>query len=184
MGHLIAIEGIDGAGKTTLANSLASFFSSLGIPYVLSHEPTRGPWGKKIRDSFVTGRMSPEDEFQAFVEDRREHVRDVIRPALESGKVVILDRYFYSTIAYQSVRGLPYDWLVAKMKDEGFPVPDLVLLMDMAAEIAVKFVTGRGVANTFETLDNLTKCREVFLRLAETSSNFVVVDAARSLRGS
>jgi dTMP kinase len=66
---------------------------------VRSKEPTDGPWGQKIRQSAQTGRMSVEDELHAFTEDRKEHVRDLILPALTAGKAVVLDRYFYSTIA-------------------------------------------------------------------------------------
>ena len=62
-------------------------------------------WGRKIRESATTGRMTLADELEAFVQDRQQHIRELILPSLQAGKVVILDRYFYSTIAYQGARG-------------------------------------------------------------------------------
>ena len=100
-GTLIAMEGIDGAGKTTQVDLLVEFLRSAGVRVVRSKEPTDGPWGKKIRHSAANGRMTLEQEIEAFVDDRKEHVQNVIAPALNDGQTVVLDRYFYSTIAYQ-----------------------------------------------------------------------------------
>ena len=94
-GILIAFEGIDGAGKTTQVDLVASFFERAGEAFVRSREPTDGPWGRKIKESAVNGRLSPAEELEAFTEDRKEHVRQLIAPALAAGKVILLDRYFY-----------------------------------------------------------------------------------------
>src|SRR5687767_11083693 len=104
-GLFIVIEGIDGTGKSTQAKRLGEWFLAQGREVVLSREPTDGPWGKKLRDSAATGRLSPQDELQYFLNDRREHVEEKIQPALAGGKVVILDRYYFSTMAYQGARG-------------------------------------------------------------------------------
>src|SRR5437868_4649133 len=77
-----------------------------GREVVLTKEPTDGPWGQKLRRSFVTERLAPADELDAFVNDRREHVDALITPALARGAIVIVDRYYYSTVAYQGARGL------------------------------------------------------------------------------
>src|SRR5260370_25230495 len=95
---LIAIEGIDGAGKTTQVERLAQALRVVGQELVISKEPTNGRWGKKIRESAANGRLPLKEELKAFINDRTEHVRNVIQPALDTGKIVILDRYFYSTI--------------------------------------------------------------------------------------
>ena len=107
-GLFIVLEGIDGTGKSSHAKRLASYFSSLGREVVLSREPTDGPWGRKLRDSASTGRLEPAEELEYFLRDRREHVEKLIRPALAEGKVVILDRYYFSTMAYLGARAFDH----------------------------------------------------------------------------
>ena len=102
---LIVFEGIDGTGKSTQVRLLAQALEERGLTVVTSREPTDGPFGQKLRLSMITGRLSPEEELALFHEDRRDHVEHLILPALEAGKVVILDRYFFSTMAYQGARG-------------------------------------------------------------------------------
>ncbi len=104
-GILIAIEGIDGAGKTTQVKMLHRALKRAGISVIRSKEPTTGHWGSILRQSAFTGRLSPREELETFIKDRTEHVETLIGPHLSSGSVVILDRYFYSTIAYQGARG-------------------------------------------------------------------------------
>ena len=129
-GLFIVLEGIDGTGKSSHAKSLASYFSSLGREVVLSREPTDGPWGKKLRDSASTGRLEPAEELEYFLRDRREHVEQLIRPALAEGKVVILDRYYFSTMAYQGARG--FDPAEIRRRNEEFaPVPDWLFILDV-----------------------------------------------------
>src|SRR5690606_41861714 len=72
-GLLIAIEGIDGAGKTTLAHALARILESAGATVVLGKEPTNGPWGTRLRQSAATGRLSPEQEGDYLLRERRQH---------------------------------------------------------------------------------------------------------------
>src|SRR4051812_44926791 len=127
-GIFIAIEGIDGAGKTTQVERLYNALSAADEIVVRSKEPTDGPHGLRIRASAQNGRMNPHEELAAFVADRREHVAKVIRPALSRGEIVILDRYLYSTIAYQGPRTghLPCE-LYAEMQE--FPIPDITFLI-------------------------------------------------------
>jgi dTMP kinase len=181
-GILIAVEGIDGAGKTTQANLLAEFFTSAGEEIVRSKEPTDGPWGRKIRASAATGRMSPADELHAFTEDRKEHVRDLLLPALRAGKIVILDRYFYSTIAYQGANGLDAGTIAADMFAT-FPTPDAVLLVDVPPAVGLaRIVEGRGEKpNAFEQLEHLQDVRQIFLALAAKHDNIAVIDGTQSI---
>src|SRR4051794_11632799 len=139
-GCLIAVEGIDGAGKTTQVEMLARFFSAVGESVLKSKEPTDGVWGQKIRLSAAKGRMSLDEELNAFVEDRKEHLRDTIRPALAAGKTVILDRYFYSTIAYQGARSGDTATLATKVA-EGVPEADAVVLLDVTPELGLARIT-------------------------------------------
>ncbi|MCA9269530.1 MAG: dTMP kinase, partial [Planctomycetales bacterium] len=163
-GILIAVEGIDGAGKTTLVRSLADALSQAGESIVVSKEPTDGPWGRKIRRSAAEGRMSLPEELHAFVEDRKEHVAELIRPGLDAGKIVLLDRYFYSTIAYQGARGADVAQPTRDMLAIA-PQPDLVLLLDAdPAEGLSRISTGRQeTPNEFEKLDSLAAVRAIFL---------------------
>jgi len=165
-GLFIAIEGIDGTGKSTQAQMLADWFASQGREVVLSREPTAGPWGKKVRESAATGRLEPEEELQYFLNDRRQHVEELIAPSLAAGKVVILDRYYFSTMAYQGARG--FDPAEIRRRNEAFaPVPDLLLIMDLDVDQALVRIGVRGdTANEFEKRGNLERCREIFLSLA------------------
>ncbi|HRZ34937.1 MAG TPA: dTMP kinase, partial [Candidatus Paceibacterota bacterium] len=104
-GFLLAIEGIDGAGKSVQAKAVAAVLLARGLDVVLTREPTRGPWGQLLRESAAKGRLSPADELKAFIEDRKQHVAELIRPSLEAGRIVITDRYYFSTVAYQGARG-------------------------------------------------------------------------------
>ena len=168
-GLFIVLEGIDGTGKSSHAKRLASYFSSLGREVVLSREPTDGPWGKKLRDSASTGRLEPAEELEYFLRDRRDHVEQLIRPALAEGKVVILDRYYFSTMAYQGARG--FDPAEIRRRNEEFaPVPDWLFILDVEIDTALQRIGHRGdTANHFERRDSLQKCREIFLSLRHES---------------
>ena len=179
-GIFIVIEGIDGTGKSTQSKRLAEWFRSRGREVVLSREPTDGPWGKKLRESATTGRLSAEEELECFLNDRREHVQMSIKPALAEGKVVILDRYYFSTMAYQGARG--FDPLEIRRRNEAFaPQPDLLLILDLSVESAHGRIGARGdTANEFEQRDTLTRCREIFLSLRDEPFA-CVIDAEPSL---
>ena len=176
-GLLIAIEGIDGAGKTTLAHSLRDALAPAGTPVSLSKEPTTGPWGMQMRASAATGRLTPDEELRLLILDRKEHVAELIGPALARGEIVILDRYFPSNVAYQGAAGLGID---ALLEANAFaPRPDLLLLLDLDPQVGLDRIRKRGdKPNHFETADNLDRCRAIFkdLRLPNT----VVIDATRA----
>lgn len=163
----IVIEGIDGTGKSTQSKRLAEHFNAQGKTVILSREPTDGPWGTLLRNSAQTGRLSPEDELQAFLNDRRQHVEELIKPSLAAGHVVILDRYYFSTMAYQGARG--FDPVQIRKDNEAFaPVPDLLLILDLDVDTALTRIGSRGdTANEFEQRANLSRCREIFLSLKD-----------------
>ena len=179
-GLFIVIEGIDGTGKSTQAKRLGEWFESQGREVVLSYEPTHGQWGKQLRDSMTEGRLSPEEELELFIKDRREHVETLIQPSLDAGKVVILDRYYFSTMAYQGARG--FDPQSIRELNESFaPRPDLLLVLDLDVDTAHQRIGTRGdTTNEFEQRDTLTKCREIFLSLKD--EDFVkVIDATADM---
>jgi dTMP kinase len=164
-GLLLAMEGIDGAGKTTQVRALASLLGAAGVPFVTTKEPTGGPWGRKIRESARSGRLSLADELDAFLRDRREHVAEVLAPALAEGKVVLVDRYYFSTVAYQGARGMdPADLLA---RNAFAPAPDILVVLDVPPAVGLARVRARGdVADLFEREDELTRAREIFRGLA------------------
>jgi dTMP kinase len=158
---LIALEGIDGAGKSTQVRALEAILDAARVPFISTREPTGGPWGQKIRESARAGRMSPEDELAAFLADRREHVEGLIRPGLESGNLVLVDRYFPSTVAYQGARGLdPAELLQA---NAFAPVPDVTIVLDIDPKLGLARVRGRGdEADLFEKEEELERVRAIF----------------------
>jgi dTMP kinase len=129
-GFLLALEGVDGSGKTTQAHLLAVSLLQQGREVVLTQEPGAGPMGQRLR-RYLQGperRLTPQDELELFLADRREHVDQVIKPALAAGQIVITDRYYYSSVAYQGALGLDPAWILAE--NEAFaPRPDLVFLL-------------------------------------------------------
>jgi dTMP kinase len=137
-GVLIALEGIDGTGKTTQALSLAATLARMGRGVLFTQEPTFGPAGRRLRD-YLAGaerHLTAAEELDLFQADRREHVADTIQPALRHGWLVITDRYYYSSAAYQGALGL--DPLAILTESESFaPRPDLVVIFTLPLDVAL-----------------------------------------------
>src|SRR5689334_21201910 len=95
-GFLIAIEGIDGAGKSTQAHHVQCALQDRKQRVIRTKEPTTGYFGQMLRDSALTGRLSIEEEVETFIKDRKQHVEEKINPALQEGMIVIVDRYYFS----------------------------------------------------------------------------------------
>lgn len=166
-GTLIALEGIDGTGKTTQAALLEAWATGLGFEVVCTKEPTQGPWGRRLRDSRFTARLSPQEELDCFVQDRREHVEQLIAPSLQRGAVVVIDRYYFSTVAYQGARGLDPAEVLA-LNQRFAPRPDLVFLFDLEPVEGLRRIAERGAGqDLFESIEELTKARAIFLALEE-----------------
>jgi len=142
-GVLLALEGVDGSGKTTQAQFLAEALKRRGFKVVLTREPTAGPAGQRLR-RYLAGpdrHLSPAEELALFIADRREHVAQVINPALAAGQVVITDRYYYSSVAYQGALGLEPAHILEV--NEGFaPRPRLVFILTLPPAAAVARLAG------------------------------------------
>ena len=161
--RLVVIEGADGAGKSTLQKALAHMLAERGIEVIQSREPTHGPHGTALREAAKTKRLAPELELELLIKDRRAHVDELIRPALARGAWVILDRYYFSTIAYQGAAGLNTEHLRA-LNEAFAPQPDLLLILDLPLEESLKRIAERGVASDdFERPSTLKRVREIFL---------------------
>ncbi|MBB5351316.1 dTMP kinase [Haloferula luteola] len=177
---LIAFEGIDGAGKTSQARLLADWLESEGSLVVISHEPTNGPWGTKLRESASSGRSAPEEELDLFLKDRKQHVEELIQPSLNKGVTVILDRYYFSNMAYQGARGLNPS-RIREVNEAFAPVPDFLFILDLEVDLALQRIGSRGdIANEFEKRDALQDCRDIFNTL-ENEAFAHIIDASKSL---
>lgn len=164
-GYLIVFEGIDGTGKSTHCRLLGDYLASRGFATVCLREPTQGVWGKKIRKILTEGRngISPEDELDLFMKDRKEDVDLNIKPALEQRKVVLIDRYYYSTAAYQGALGLDPE-KICRDNEAFAPKPDRVFIFEAAPQQCLERIRDSRAEglNTFEQLDYLTKVQKIF----------------------
>lgn len=179
-GLLIVFEGTDGTGKSTQLHLLANTLEKQGVPLLITREPTEGTYGQKIRQLYAQRHsVSLEEELNLFLADRKEHVERLLLPALESGKVILCDRYYLSTIAYQGAAGLDPELILAR--NCFAPVPDLALLFHAPIQTGVKRITqGRGEElNDFENEDYLRQVATIF---AQLELPFIRrIDAARSI---
>lgn len=182
-GVLIAIEGIDGAGKTTQSEILAKRLTEKGYPIRSLHEPTEGKWGKKIKELAKNGRhqIEPETELDYFYFDRLEDVEKNIGPSLKEKKIVIMDRYYFSSVAYQSGRGLSPDH-IEKRNTIIAPIPDITIILDLDPEVALTRIRHKRnmTPNHFERKKHLTHVRKVFLEQFSDRPNVKIIEGDRN----
>ena len=161
-GNLIVIEGIDGSGKSTCAKNLTEKLNSINIKTIYTFEPTHSHYGAKLRDGMLSEDLDAEAELLLFVKDRKEHIEYMIKPALEEGYFIILDRYFYSSIAYQGAKGIDINRIINMHK--GFIIkPDIVFIFHLPIDIALnRIISKRGIADRFENETYLKKVDKIF----------------------
>ena len=177
---LIAIEGIDGAGKTTQAKILKKELERRGYDVIRLSEPTKGKWGKKIKELSSRGKNpSTKELFELFFLDRIEDVNKNIIPALKKGQTVILDRYYMSSVAYQGAGGLDPAFIESENQKIA-PKPDITIILDLPPKIAVKRIEHRkSEPDYFERLKFLTKVRSIFLERYSSRSDVIIVDSTQ-----
>lgn len=185
-GILIAIEGIDGAGKTTQTEKLKEKLTMKGYDVISLHEPTKGIWGKKIENIVENGRrgISPEIELNYFILDRIEDVEKNIKPSLQKKKIVIMDRYYFSTVCYQGARGLDLDY-IEKKNEEIAPIPDITIIIDIEPEVALKRIKQSRPSltpNHFERKTYLEYVRKNFLKQFNNRSNVRIIEGDNNTR--
>ena len=179
-GILIVFEGLDGCGKSTQLRLAAEALSARHFDPVVTREPTDGPWGRRIREMAKSDQgVTPETELEWFFEDRREHMRDVVEPALAAGRLVLSDRSYISTVAYQGARGLGASKILAESEAE-FARPDLILLFEISAKEGLARVHARGGDGEpiFENLAFLERVATIFEEL--DVDGLKRIDASRS----
>ena len=178
-GAFIVLEGVDGSGKSTVCRRVASQLESEGRKVILTAEPTHEGIGAFIR-SGSAGDISQSTEALLFVADRNDHTEKMMGWVSE-GAVVLCDRYFASTVAYQSAKldgdGTDRDWLLS-INSRFTSGPDATILLDIDPSESLRRVGVRGEeVSKFERLDFLEQVRSNYLRLAE-ECGFSVVDAS------
>ena len=169
----IVLEGIDGSGKSTQTFMLEHKLKRLGRKVYATREPTDGIIGGIIRAALTTKLKISHRTLQIlFAADRSEHVKE-IEERLKAGYDVICDRYYFSSIAYGMV-DLDMEWLIKI--NSVFPEPDITILLDLPADIALRRLGDRFSKTFFERRAFLTKVRENFMILSKKYNNFYIVD--------
>ena len=181
-GKLVCIEGIDGSGKTTQVNLLAKALRERGYDVIILKEPTDGVYGKKIRKMIEEGKTNPEKLFELFLKDRKENIEKNILPALRNGKIVIMDRYYISTLVYQSDVGI--ERILEAHEKISAPKPDLVIILDIPVDEALRRLKVKS-CDSFERREILEKHKKQYEKIAKylkekKKMNVVIIDATGS----
>ena len=182
----ITFEGVDGAGKSTHLAWFADTLRSRGVEVILTREPGGTPLGEKLREIVLNEPMHAETEALLMFAARRQHIEQVIRPALARGAWVISDRFSDASFAYQGGgRGLDVDKLerLEQWTHGGFQ-PDLTLLFDIPVEIARQRLSNNASLDRFEQEQGqfFEKVRQAYLdRYAKFPERFALIDAAQPL---
>jgi len=184
--RFITFEGVDGAGKSTGLEWFANALRERGVDLLVTREPGGTPLGEKLRELVLHESMHAETEAMLMFASRREHVEQVIRPALQRGTWVISDRFSDASFAYQGGgRGVP----VAKLEQleqwtHGDLQPDLTLLFDIPIEVARERLSNNASLDKFEREQGefFDKVRQAYLaRVAKTPHRYAVIRAEKSL---
>ncbi len=185
----IVLDGLDGSGKGEMITKLHNYLykKDKKVRILTTREPTYGKHGKKIRELLkkdISPEKNAETLLRLYTKDRSEHLKKTIMPFLkknhsDESNIVLCDRYYYATIAYQSAQGIGKN--IAISPNEGFLKPDIALILDLPAEIALKRIHGRKKAKEkFESMEFLEKVRKNFLELPYSlSDNIKIIDASK-----
>jgi dTMP kinase len=175
-GIFIVIEGLDGSGKTTQSKFLAKKLEKTH-KVLLTAEPSLGKIGTFIREDYLyeDKRLPTEAEALLFAADRIEHLYSEVKPALEEGKLVICDRYIYSSLAYQGSAGLSLEWI--KTVNARALQPDFSIFIDVPPEHVIERLQRKK--SVMETLETQQKVRQVYLKYVE-KGELVRIDGDRS----
>lgn len=189
-GLFITFEGIEGCGKTTQAELLADYFRQQGREVLLTREPGGPKISESIRKILLSKdnfEMLPETEMLLYMASRSQHTGEWIIPAIESGKDVISDRYYDSSIAYQgTARKIERNIIDIIIKYATFGLrPDLTFLIDLPAEKGLsRLKIGQVDRLEQESLEFHNKVREGFLKIAESEKKrYIVIDGNKTVEG-
>ncbi len=163
-GVFICLEGIDGSGKTTVAHHLVEALKQNGYSAVYTAEPSEGAIGRIVKKSILQGgrRFPRVLEAVLFAADRVDHIEREVKPLLNEGKIIVCDRYLYSSISYQGADSTMLKW-VREINKHAIQ-PDLAVYIDVPPEVVIDRI--RRKKSIMETLHIQKKVREVYLNLA------------------
>jgi len=182
-GKFLVFEGLDGSGLSTQSNLLKDFLIKKGYQVVLTKEPTfDSEAGKRIRKVLDNKEIQEEPKKlqELFAKDRKEHLENLIIPALKEGKIVISDRYLFSSLAYGSASGLDFEWLI-KINDN-FPLPDITFLLKVSPEICLERIKKRNSERTlFEKKEKFIKAWQIFKTLPGRFENIYLIDGEKPI---
>ena len=189
-GLFITFEGTDGSGKSTQMKMLATYLASRGMDVLTTREPGGTPLGNRLREALLQTEehVDPLAELLLYAADRAQHVRTVLRPAIEQGRIVLSDRYADATTAYQGAgRGFPPEMIetVINLATDGLK-PQLTLLFDLPVEDSLVRTRRRGNGDQdrldAEDLEFHTRVRNAYLKIAATEPRRVkIVSASGSI---
>jgi len=182
MSLFIVFEGLDGSGLSTQAKLLSEFFKKQKYNNVITKEPTNNLIGGIIRASLKKELKLNSKSLQLlFASDRCYHLETTIKPMLKKGKIVICDRYIYSSYAFGMADNLKLDWL--KAINHGFLIPDMVFFIDVPPQECIKRIKdSREEIELFEKEDKLRKVRENYLALVKENQNFYRIDGTQTIK--
>ena len=180
-GKFIVLEGLDGSGQSTQTSLLNDFLIQNGKEVVLGKEPTKdSEAGRKIRE--VLGgkdKMDAKKLQELFAQDRKEHLQNKIIPALEAGKYVISDRYFFSSFAFGVSDDLDLEWLIQINND--FIMPDQTFILKASPKICMERITKRGTKKElFETEEKLGRVWQTYEKLPHRFESMFVIDGEKT----
>ena len=175
-GFLVSFEGVDGAGKTTIARRLVRWLRGRGFAARYTREPTGGPYGRLLRRPEYGRRVDPRVEALLFAADRLYHLERVIEPLLGEGYVVVSDRYLHSSLAYQGASVGDLGWV--EELNRFARRPDLGILLDVRPGVGLGRLRRRR--SRFEREEFLSRVREIYLRYVDRG-DLLRVDAEKPL---
>ncbi len=176
-GLFIVLEGIDGAGKTSIAKKLLNDLEANGYNVVYTYEPYDTYYVEALKKHYNDYRDAYLDAL-TYAADRLIHVKTVIEPYLMKKYIVICDRYYYSSVAYQAAQGVPYEWV---LEINRFALkPDIAIYLDVSPEIGLRRRSGLlSRFPEYEALDFLERVRAIYHRLVE-DGYLIEINANRS----
>jgi len=188
-GYFIVFDGLDGSGKSKMVRLFNKYFSLSNDEYNIleTREPTDGKFGTEVRDILSRDedpQLNAERLLELLIKDREEHLKKTIIPFIDRNdenkkNIVLCDRYYYSTIAFQSTQGLDIKMLLEK--NVMFLKPDIAFIMDIKPETALARIKHRK-KEKFENLEFMNKLRNTFLNMPDLlNDNIKIIDASKDL---
>ena len=178
---IVSIEGLDGSGKSTIIKEVAKKLTKHNVDVLITSEPTDGPIGKLIKEYLKKQQEERDRRLEAllFAADRLWHWKNVIHPAITSGKIVITDRYLHSSLAYQSTDATEEKWILEINKH--VPDPDISLFINVPPEVCLERIRESGRSfSIMENIENLEVVYKRYLDLAKRGK-MKVINGIRSV---